>query len=107
MEVYTKDAMLRYFEHSDYQDCRISAYPKISQFGDIRHAAPSLMMIDLDLSNSSTRIALDTALKSTLDRIRGLLKVRPTVLWTGNGYHIYLPVKALSPGAGRVLCRVL
>ena len=56
MEVYTKDAMLRYFEHSDYQDCRISAYPKISQFGDIRHVAPSLMMIDLDLSNSKLEL---------------------------------------------------
>ena len=94
MEVYTKDAMLRYFEHSDYQDCRISAYPKISQFGDLRHVAPSLVMIDLDLNSFKNEIALNKALKSTLDHIYGLLKVRPTVLWTGNGYHIYLPVKA-------------
>ena len=51
MEVYTRDAMLRYFEHSDYQDCRISAYPKILHFGDIQQqqVAPSLVMIDQDL----------------------------------------------------------
>lgn len=51
-------------------------------------------MIDLDLNNFKSEIAINKALKSTLDHIYGLLKVRPTVLWTGNGYHIYLPIKA-------------
>ena len=51
-------------------------------------------MIDLDLNNFKSEIALNKALRSTLDRIYGFLKVKPTVLWTGNGYHIYLPIKA-------------
>ena len=96
MEVYTKDAMLRYFEHSDYQDCRISAYPKISQFGDFQQVAPSLVMIDLDRGSSSNNsYMLIVALKTTLKHIWRILRVNPTVLWTGNGYHIYLPIRAL------------
>ena len=75
MEVHSKEAMIRYFEWSDYQDCRVAAYPRPPQFGDNRHVAPNLIMIDLDLANhSGSRIALDAVLKSTLDRIYRLLK---------------------------------
>ena len=95
MEVHNKEAMIRYFEWSDYQDCRVAAYPKPPQFGDNRHVAPNLIMIDLDLANhSGSRIALDAALKSTLDRVYRLLNAKPSVLWTGNGCHIYIPVAA-------------
>jgi hypothetical protein len=86
--------MLRHFEESDYLDCRISAYPRLTQYKSINLVAPSLVMIDLDLVNFDSRKKLDNALKSTLKQIYQLLKVRPTVLWTGNGYHIYLPIKA-------------
>jgi hypothetical protein len=33
-------------------------------------------------------------LKMTLNRIYQTLQTRPTILWSGNGYHIYLPIKA-------------
>jgi len=35
---------------------------------------------------------LDIYLKLEMDRTE---EVKPTVLWTGNGYHIYLPIKAV------------
>lgn len=94
IEVLNKEILLRHFEESDYQDCRINAYPKLTQYRSINLVAPSLVMIDLDLANFDSRKNLDNTLKATLKRIYQLLKVRPTVLWTGNGYHIYLPIKA-------------
>ena len=94
IEVFDKESIIREFLLSDYQDCRISAYPSLTKYNDLNLVAPSLVMIDLDLNNFKSEIALNKALKSTLDNIYGLLKVRPTVLVTGNGYHIYLPIKA-------------
>lgn len=44
--------------------------------------------------NFDSRKNLDDALKATLKRIYRIFNVRSTVLWTGNGYHIYLPIKA-------------
>ena len=95
VEVFNMEAMLRYFEWSDYQDCRISAYPTLTRYNGLNFVAPSLIMIDLDLdSNSNSEVSIAALLQATLKRIYRLLKVMPTVLWTGNGYHIYLPIKA-------------
>jgi hypothetical protein len=94
IEVFDKESMLQYFEESNYQDCRISAYPRLTQYREINLITPSLIMIDLDLSVLGTELALDKVLKATLNRIYKTLQTRPTVLWTGNGYHIYLPIKA-------------
>ena len=43
-----------------------------------------------------SRLALDRALAKTLKNINDKFNVAvtPTVLWSGNGYHIYLPVEA-------------
>ncbi|MGC1134091.1 MAG: hypothetical protein WA941_14800 [Nitrososphaeraceae archaeon] len=94
IEVFDMKSMLWHFEVSDYQDCRISAYPRLTQYKGINLVAPTFIMIDLDLSDLGTEIALEKALKTTLMRIHQTFKTMPTVLWTGNGYHIYLPIKA-------------
>lgn len=94
IEVFDEKFMLWHFEGSDYQDCRISAYPRLTQYKGINLVAPSLIMIDLDLSDLGTETALEKALKTTLMRIHQTFKTMPTVLWTGNGFHIYLPIKA-------------
>ena len=41
-----------------------------------------------------SKLALDKALNKTLATINDKLKAYPTVIWSGHGYHIYLPVKA-------------
>jgi hypothetical protein len=94
MEVFDRESILLHFEESNYQDCRISAYPRLTDYKGINLVAPSLIMIDLDLSSLGTKAALNKALKTTLNRIYHTLQTRPTVLWTGNGYHVYLPIKA-------------
>jgi hypothetical protein len=94
IEVFDKESILRHFEESNYQDCRISAYPRLTDYEGINLIAPSFIMIDLDLSVLGTKFAIDKALKTTLNRIYKTLQTRPTVLWTGSGYHIYLSIKA-------------
>jgi Primase X len=78
------------------------------QWNGINRQAPNLIFIDLDLSRfgltSKKGIArtpmeaqslLDRALRKTLRNIREKLdNVEPTVIWSGNGYHIYLPTDA-------------
>ena len=94
IEVFDKKSILWYFEESNYQDCRISAYPRLTDYKGINLVAPNFIMIDLDLSVLGTELTLAKALKTTLDMIYKTLQTRPTILWTGNGHHIYLPIKA-------------
>lgn len=56
-------------------------------------------MIDLDLKDFDNRKTLDKQLKNILKRLSERFqdarfngKAHPTVLWTGNGYHIYQPI---------------
>ena len=72
------------FKRSNFVDCRISAFPLIDS------AVPNLVFIDLD-TNPNHKTPLEEILKSTLTKIKKRLGGVPTVLWTGNGYHIYQP----------------
>ena len=49
-------------------------------------------MIDFDECN--LRSDGNKALRKILYRIKHLLDSEPTVLWSGNGYHIYIPIYA-------------
>jgi hypothetical protein len=50
--------------------------------------------MDLDLGTLGTADKLDKALTHTLSNIKEKLGGSPTVIWSGNGYHIYQPVEA-------------
>jgi hypothetical protein len=56
---------------------------------------PDFIMIDLDSGAFLGDEALEGSLYHVLDRINEKFqgKFNPTILWTGNGYHIYLPVQ--------------
>src|SRR5215212_3407414 len=95
VEVFNKEEALEYFKSSNYEDCRINAYPSFTDYHGINRTPISFLMVDLDLKdfaqkeNSKT---LDRALNKTLQKIKETIGGNPTVLWTGNGYHIYQPV---------------
>ena len=72
------------FEKSKFIDCRISAFPSIE------NPVPNFIFIDLD--DIHKNISLDKILQITLSNIKKRLRGIPTVLWTGNGYHIYQPI---------------
>jgi hypothetical protein len=98
--VYSRQEALTYFKAAGYLDCRINAYPYwrssvISDFASIKNTiVPYTIMIDLDIHNFNyEHIALKAALRKILNRIRGLLNLNaPTVIWSGNGYHIYISI---------------
>ena len=108
-----EEALVRFKQSSSF-DCRISAYPStsvVSSFVGINmDIAPSIVMIDLDRGTFKEQKALDIVLSKTLNRIGQIggsvqstaastLKssrndFQPTVIWSGNGYHIDLVLDA-------------
>ena len=92
-EVYSKKEVLNYFKSSDYEDCRINAYPSFTNYQGINQVAPSFVMIDLDLRDfDNSKEKLGRGLNKILSKISTLTRGYPTVLWTGNGYHMYQPM---------------
>jgi hypothetical protein len=93
--VYSKAEAIEKFKQANLLDCRINAYPYYTEFRAINRQAPNFIFIDLDLSHFNSRNALDRALKNVLDNIKEKFNgAYATVIWSGNGYHIYLPIQA-------------
>ena len=94
-EVFSKEEMIKAFEQSDFLDCRVNAYPSYTEYKGINRQAPNFLFIDLDSFTFETERAHKLALTNTLRNIKEkLLEAYPTVLWSGNGYHIYQPIEA-------------
>jgi len=91
-KVYSKERALEHFIESDLIDCRINAFPLLKEGATW---IPELLFIDLDLSDFNNKKSLQIALNNTLKNLKEKLannNAHPTVLWSGNGYHIILPV---------------
>ncbi len=91
-KVYSKERALEHFIESDFIDCRINAFPLLKEGAKWK---PELLFIDLDLSHFNNKKSLQIVLNNTLKNIKEKLpnhNAHPTVLWSGNGYHIILPV---------------
>jgi hypothetical protein len=93
--VYDKEEALARFKKANILDCRINAYPAYTGFGVINRQVPNFIFIDLDLSSFNSVEALDRGLGNVLRNIKEKFRsAQPTVVWSGNGYHIYLPIQA-------------
>jgi len=94
--------VLEYYKVSRYEDCRINAYPPFTEYHGINRTPISFLMSDLDLKDFGERqkedlkkkgkTLLENALNKALEKSRESIGGNPTVMWTGNGYHIYQPV---------------
>ena len=84
--VYNKEQILDACIKSNFIDCRLNAYPVLE---DGLLQAPNIIFIDLDLQSNLKELKkyLDKTLKIIKQKINGF---EPTVLWSGNGYHIYI-----------------
>jgi hypothetical protein len=53
-------------------------------------------MVDIDQSNFRSRQAVDTVESKTLTKIEDTFGVdfTPSELWSGNGYHIIIPIES-------------
>ncbi len=51
LEVFVKEEALRYYKSSDYNDCRINAYPPYTEYHGINRTPVSFLMVDLDLKD--------------------------------------------------------
>jgi hypothetical protein len=91
--VYNKDEAFAMFKAANYLDCKINAYPKHVEWKGINRQPPNFIFIDLDQGKYKL---IDKVLDKTLNNIcqKFNTTVWPTVIWSGHGYHIYLPVEA-------------
>src|SRR5205807_623951 len=96
LPVYSRDEALTRFKQANLLDCKISAYPYYVEWNELNRQAPDFIFVDLDLGRfrSKPKLDLDRALNRTLRNIRDRPGGYPTVIWSGHGYHIYLPVEA-------------
>jgi len=97
IEVFDIETAIGFFEEAKFIDCKINAYPTYTEYKGINRQAPDFIFIDLDKSTFKTERTLKLALNKTLRNIKEKLddnNSNPTVLWTGNGYHIYQPIDA-------------
>jgi hypothetical protein len=93
--VCNKEEVLARFKQANFLDSRISAYPDYTQWHGVNRQAPNFIFIDLDLSRFNCRETLDRALGKTLKNIKAKLGGGyPSVLHSGNGYHILQPIDA-------------
>jgi hypothetical protein len=99
IEVFDIQTAIGFFEDAKFIDCKINAYPTYTEYKGINRQAPDFIFIDLDKSAFKSERALKLALNKTLRNIKEKLddinsSSNPTVLWTGNGYHIYQSIDA-------------
>ena len=94
-EIFNKEEMANAYKESNNIDCRVNAFPSYTEYKGIQRYPPNFVFADLDLTSFKDRSSLDRALESTLRTIRIKINGTPTVLWTGNGYHIYQPIEAV------------
>jgi hypothetical protein len=92
--VSSKKEIIESFKDSNFVDCRINAYPLLTEYKGIQRYKPNFIFIDLDKKNYDFKsiIELKLALSNTLKNINRVLGGHPTVLSSGNGYHIIQPV---------------
>jgi hypothetical protein len=98
--VHNEEQILNECIKANFIDCRINAYPILSVDDAVAGIqAPNIIFIDVDITNDfgyeEVLDQLSKILKQTLSNIKKKLNgCIPTVVWTGNGYHIYIVLDA-------------
>jgi hypothetical protein len=75
------------FRQANGLDCRINAYPNYVEWKGMNRQEPNFIFIDLE-------ILILAQLLSRISVEFNDYNIQPTILSSGNGYHIYLPVTA-------------
>jgi hypothetical protein len=101
--VNSVEEMMKKFEETNFEDCRINAYPAFlndTEEKDYENGvnldlfAPNILFIDLDEKDFSTKQDLDKIVNKILKNIsKTLHDINPLLIWSGRGYHIIIPVQ--------------
>ncbi len=102
--VHSIEQIIKAFEDSNYEDCRINAYPAFlneAEEKDYENGinldifSPNILFIELDLKDFNSKVELDKTINKILKHTSKILHdTKPLLLWSGRGYHIIIPVKA-------------
>ena len=95
--VSDKQEIINSFSDSNFIDCRINAFPPFTNYKEVQICPPNLLFIDLDKNDFKSITVLKSALVNTLKNIIEKLNGVPTVLWSGNGFHIIQPIYCPIP----------
>ena len=95
--VSDKQEIINSFRDSNFIDCRINAFPPFTNYKEVQICPPNLLFIDLDKNDFKSITVLKSALVNTLKNIIEKLNGVPTVLWSGNGFHIIQPIYCPIP----------
>jgi hypothetical protein len=97
--VYDEKEMFRTYEQSKFIDCRVSIYPSLyatkenynDKYANMQLA--DLITFDLHKSVFMRESAQIKALYAILQAIKKILAGRPTILCSGNAFHICQPIE--------------
>jgi hypothetical protein len=97
--VGSREEALAYFRASEYKDCRINCYPKYLEYQGIQRHPPNFLFVaDLDKKHLKTEAIFNRTLHKILKNVAELLNgASPAVIWSGNGYHLLLPLDISEP----------
>jgi hypothetical protein len=68
VEVFSKEEALEYFKDSNYEDCRIKAYPSFTEYHGINRTPISFLMVDLDLKDFADEIKRAKAVLQSIEQ---------------------------------------
>jgi hypothetical protein len=93
IEVFSKEQAMKYFEQSDFIDCKINAFPIFTNYKGIQRYPPDSIFIDIDRCSFETDKQFENAVSKTKKNIKDKLNGFPTINNSGNGVHIILPIE--------------
>ncbi len=94
--VNNKRDALKWYRATNLLDCRISAYPRYTDYYiDRTGIAPSLLHVDIDRLQFETVEQFELASAKTRTNFQKILGSQPTQLWTGRGHHYIQPQKGI------------
>jgi hypothetical protein len=100
-----RDRIMEFYRAARYEDCRINAYLDFDALKQKQclpqdyKPTPDYLLIDLDRKSFETDEQLENALQTTLKNIDKNIQGYPsakdntTVIWSGNGYHVHVPLE--------------
>jgi hypothetical protein len=104
--VNSRDDVLMYYEAARYEDCYMSAFLNYKESIGLNgitadtKPVPNHIVVDLDRDSFMSDAEFEAALAVTLENIKnsvtGLTAKYPVVIWTGNGYHVHVPLPGFT-----------